>query len=104
MDKKESLAFLQSCIDRINAISDEEIAVLQELYALNCAESMGNSDFKIIPPMDIDSCLYDKNEVIEIKISETECVVEKNKEQWVYNIKGSITTNEQSDENLPYAA
>lgn len=102
MDKKESLAFLQSCIDRISAISDEEIAILQELYALNCVESMENLDFKIIPPTD--SCLYDKNEVIEIKISETECVVEKNKEQWVYNIKGSITTNEQSDENLPYAA
>lgn len=104
MDKRESLAFLQSCIDRINVATDEEIAMLQKSYALNCIEFLESSDFQFIPPTDSDSCLYEKNEVIKMKISEIECIVEKNKVQWNYNIEGSVTVNEQSDESLPYAA
>lgn len=104
MNKRESIAFLQSCIDRINVATDEEIAMLQESYALNCSEFMESLEFQFIPPTDNDSCLYEKNDVIKIKISEKECVEEKNKMQWNYNIEGFITTNEQSDDNLPYAA
>ena len=47
MDKKESLAFLQSCIEQINAATDEEIVALQELYDLHCVESLENSNLKV---------------------------------------------------------
>lgn len=104
MNKKESLAFLQSCIDRINVATDEEIAVLQESYELNCIEFIESSDFQFIPPTDSTSSLYEKNEVREMTIFENECVVERNKVQWKYNVEGTITFNEQGDDNLPYAA
>ena len=106
MNKRESLDFLQSCIDRINVATDEEIAVFQESYALNCIEFVESLDFQFIPPTDSDSCLYEKNEVREITILENECVIEKNKVQWKYNnnIKGPDKINEQSEENLPCAA
>lgn len=104
MNKKESLAFLQSCIDSINAATTEEIAWFQESYALNCADFTISSIFEFIPPVDIVGCLYEANEVMHMKISDAECVVDILENQWNYNLRGTCANNEQSDENLPYAA
>ena len=38
MDKSESLAFLQSCIDNIDATTPAQIAIFQELYKMNCVK------------------------------------------------------------------
>ena len=46
MNKKESLAFLQSCIDKTNAATDEEIISLQKAYEKNCTGPSICSDFK----------------------------------------------------------
>lgn len=104
MNKKESLAFLQSCIDSIDAASDEEIALLQEAYATNCVLPIENSVFEFIPPMDISGCLFESSGVMQIKISDFECVADAHKGQWNYNMRGVRTNNQQSDESLPYAA
>jgi hypothetical protein len=102
MDKKESLAFLQSCIDSIDAASDEEIVLLQEAYTANCILPLENSAFEFIPPTDKDGCLVETSE--EMKIPDLECNLDVPKEQWNYNMQGVSTNNQQSDESFPYAA
>ncbi len=64
MNKKESLAFLQSCIDSIDVASDEEIALLEEAYETNCVMPIENSVFEFISPMDIGGCLFETSGVI----------------------------------------
>lgn len=104
MNKNESLAFLQSCIDNINAASCEEIAMFQESYALNCTDSIVSSIFEFIPPMETIEYLYETSEIKHMKISNDESGVDVLENQWNYNIRGNSTNNEQSNESLPYAA
>ena len=47
MDKNESLAFLQSCIDSINVATLDEIALLQKAYEINCVAPIVFSDFEL---------------------------------------------------------
>lgn len=38
MDKKDSLKFLQSCIDRIDNASEEDIEMFRKKYDIHCTE------------------------------------------------------------------
>lgn len=102
MDKKESLAFLQSCIDSVNVATCEEIELFQKIYELNCTKLITSSNFEFIPPVDVVNCAYETSGTIKMTISETECIVHKIKCN--YNFVGIRGSNEQSDNNLPYAA
>lgn len=104
MNKKESLAFLQGCIDSLDVASDEEIALLQQAYETHCILPMESAIFQFIPPMDIAGCLFETNGMMRIKISDLKCDVDAQKGQWNYNIGGVRTNNQQSNESLPYAA
>lgn len=104
MNKEESLAFLQSCIDNINTASDEEVAFLQGVYTEKCTLSIEDSLFEVIPPPDIVECLFEINEVMEIKIPDFKCTVDAHNSQWNYSMRGIRTSNQQSDGSLPYAA
>lgn len=104
MNKEESLAFLQNCIDNINVVSDEEVAFLQEVYMAKCTSSIEESLFEVIPPLDIDECLFEIKEVMEIKIPDFKCTVKAHDSQWNYSMKGIRTNNQQSDGSLSYAA
>ena len=104
MNKKESLAFLQSCIDAINDATDEDIALFQESYTINCVQSIISSDFEFVPPVEVVDCLYETNEVMTLKILEEECVRVSNNVQWNYSLDGIIANNDQSDDHIPCAA
>ena len=51
MDRDKSLEFLQKCIDKTNALTNEEIIAFQEQYDLNCNDDMVDSAFEFIPPL-----------------------------------------------------
>lgn len=104
MNKEESLAFLQKCIDHVNMASDEEVAFLQEAYMAKCTSSIEDSLFEIIPPLDIVECLFETNEVMEMKIPNFKCTLDAHISQWYYSMKGIRTSNQQSDGSLSYAA
>ena len=37
MNKEESLSFLQSCIDKVNCATEQDINLFQKNYGLKCA-------------------------------------------------------------------
>ena len=41
MNKKDSLKFLQSCIDRIDNASEEDIEMFRKKYDIHCMEEEG---------------------------------------------------------------
>lgn len=53
MNKKDSLNFLQSCIDRIANASEEDIEMFRMKYDMHCMEPMISSEFEFISPGDI---------------------------------------------------
>lgn len=53
MNKKDSLNFLQSCIDRIANASEEDIEMFRMKYDIHCTEPMISSEFEFISPVDI---------------------------------------------------
>ena len=104
MDKNESLAFLQSCIDSINVATLDEIALLQKAYEINCVAPIVSSDFEFVHPCDLSTYLYQRTKVVNMKISKTDCIMNVNEISWNYNLEGISANNEQSNENLSYAA
>lgn len=104
MDKNESLAFLQSCIDSINVATLDEIALLQKAYEINCVAPIVSSDFEFVHPSDLSTYLYERTKVVNMKISKTDCIMNVNEISWNYNLEGISANNEQSNENLSYAA
>lgn len=55
MNKKDSLNFLQSCIDRITNASEEDIEMFRMKYDMHCMESLASSEFEFISPTDLES-------------------------------------------------
>ena len=107
MNKIESLAFLQNCIDNVGIATSEEIAFLQNVYEKNCATPLVSSDFEFVCPMptDLSTYLCKTNELVQIMIPKTDYRINtKEGFLWDYNIEGITTNNEPNGENLPYAA
>lgn len=101
MNKKKSLDFLQSCIDRVQAASDEEIKRYREAYISNCIEQNFSSAFEFISPMDDDGYLYETNDIRQMKFSNSDCNMHDMK--WsCYRMK-KYRSNESGSE-LVYAA
>ena len=48
MNKKDSLNFLQSCIDKIANASEEDIEMFRMKYDMHCMEPMISSEFEFI--------------------------------------------------------
>ena len=88
MDKNESLDFLQSCIDSINVATLDEIALLQKAYEISCVAPIVSSDFEFVHPSDLSTYLYERTEVVNMKISKTDCIMNVNKISWKYNLEG----------------
>ena len=53
MNKRDSLNFLQSCIDRIANASEEDIEMFQMKYGMYCMEPLTSSEFELILPTDL---------------------------------------------------
>ena len=50
MNKEESLAFLQSCMEKINTASEQDIQFFKDVYQKDCVLLMSSSDFKFVFP------------------------------------------------------
>ena len=79
MNKKDSLNFLQSCIDRIANASEEEIEMFRMKYDMHCMEPLTSSEFEFIPPTDLESLQTESVGEIKLKISESSMFDTRNK-------------------------
>lgn len=53
MNKKDSLEFLQSCINSVANASEEDIEMFRMKYDMHCSEPLTSSELEFIPPIDI---------------------------------------------------
>ena len=75
MNKKDSLNFLQSCIDRITNASEEDIEMFRMKYDMHCMESLASSEFEFISPTDLESLHAESVE--KIKRSESKAAADR---------------------------
>lgn len=53
INKKDSLNFLQNCIDRIANASEEDIEMFRMKHDMHCREPLTSSEFEFISPTDL---------------------------------------------------
>ena len=104
MNKKDSLNFLQSCIDRIANASEEEIEMFRMKYDMHCMEPLTSSEFEFIPPTDLESLQTESVGEIKLKISESSKFDPRNKVKMDYYFVGLNTKNSQENGNAAFAA
>ena len=64
MNKEESLSFLQSCIDKVNLATAQDIQFYREMYNKDCAMPMKSSEFEFVFPTDDFDVRKDSGSVI----------------------------------------
>ena len=104
MNKKDSLNFLQSCIDRIANASEEDIEMFRIKYDMHCKESLTSSEFEFISPTDLELLQTESEEEIKLTISESDIVSTRNKVKMKYYFAGLNIKNCQENDNAAFAA
>lgn len=104
MNKKDSLNFLQSCIDRIANASEEDIEMFRMKYDMHCMESMISSEFEFISPTDLESLQEESVEEIKMTISESSMLGTRSKIKMDYYFVGLNIKNSQENGNAAFAA
>ncbi len=51
MNKKDSLAFLDECLKKLNSVSDEDIAHFNKIYEQNCSSYLLSDSFDFYEPL-----------------------------------------------------
>lgn len=103
MNKEESLSFLQSCIDKVNLATAQDIQFYREVYNKDCTMSMNASEFEFVFPTGDFAYKYEINSVFEL---ESNCheITKTNEQKMEYNFLGVNLNIQQDNDNLPYAA
>lgn len=102
MNKEESLAFLQECMERVEAMTVEEVDVLQKSYDFFCDGFGETAEFEFISPLQ--ALNYDAQPRIDnFRFSKEECEMD-NGSYWKISVEGFSGVNESDDEELSFAA
>lgn len=104
MDKKDSLNFLQGCIDRIANATEKDIEMFRMKYDIHCMEPLASSEFKFISPTDLESLQAENVEEIKLTISENYRLDSKDKVRMHYFLGGNDIKNSQGNDNAAFAA
>lgn len=104
MNKKDSLKFLQSCIDRITNASEEDIEMFRMKYDMHCMEPLTSSEFEFISPIDLESLQAESVGELKLKISESSMFDTRNKVKIDYYFVGLNIKNSQENGNAAFAA
>lgn len=104
MNKKDSLNFLQNCIDRIANASEEDIEMFRMKYDMHCREPLTSSEFEFISPTDLESMQAESVEEIKLTIPESSMLGIRNKVKMDYYFVGLNTKNSQENDNAAFAA
>ena len=104
MNKKDSLNFLQGCIDRIANATEEDIEMLRMKYDIHCMKPLLSSAFEFISPTVLDPLQADSVTEIKLTISESSMLGTKNKEKMNYYFAGLDIKNSQGNDNAAFAA
>jgi hypothetical protein len=103
MNKEKSLSFLQSCIDKVNVATAQDIQFYREIYNKDCTMPIESSDFEFVFPTEDFAYKYEINSVFELKSNDHD--MRKSIEQKIeYNFLGVSLNIQQDNDNLPYAA
>jgi len=102
MNKNESLAFLEKCIDMVNTVTEEEIEILQKIYSNHCTESDVQSLFEFLAPSDVGN-LFEESIYSNMSSIPKKYIIE-NKNNVNYHSTGKNIKNTQDNDNAAYAA
>lgn len=103
MNKQESLAFLQSCIEKVKKATEKDIQFYKEVYNEECISTEKESKFQFVFPSNDFKYKYEINEVFELDACNQD-IRKTEKSQMEYNFLGVSSINQQNNSNLPYAA
>ena len=103
MNKEESLAFLQSCMEKLNTASEQDIQFFKDVYQKDCVLPTASSDFEFVFPTNDLQCNYVISNEFDLDICSfrDKQVIKKHFE---YSFLGENLLNQQSNDNLPFAA
>ena len=104
MNKKDSLNFLQSCIDRIANASEEDIERYRMKYDMHCMKLMITYKLEYISPTDLESQKEESVEEIKMTISESSMLGTRSKIKMDYYFVGLSIKNSQENGNAAFAA
>lgn len=103
MNKEESLSFLQSCIDKVNYATEQDINLFQKNYELDCAIPSGSSVFEFVFPMSIAEPKYEIKNVYELAKNGDSFSL-SGKYEVDYKFIGQDIMNQQSSDTYSHAA
>lgn len=104
MNKQDSLAFLQSCLDKLNDITEEDIRIFQNKYEEECETQLVHSEFQFIPPFQACNCDIDDMDIIDeamVMLPQSSLSDEK---KHTYSFIGQFNDNIQENNNAALAA
>lgn len=103
MNKEESLAFLENCLEKVKKASAQDIDFFRKMYKLDCISSAETSDFEFVFPTIGLQCKYEIND--EFDLNACELINNKSsKIQFNYSFICTNLFNQQNNDDLPYAA
>lgn len=104
MNKKDSLKFLQSCIDMIESASEEDVQMFQKKYERHCIEPKTFPEFELIPPVDLDPVKVECVEKSTMILPESSILQEHSEMKQIYYFGKLQIKNSQEIENAAFAA
>lgn len=102
MNKEESLAFLQKCIEKVKNATEQDIQFYKDVYNRECVPVEKASEFEFVFPTNDIGCEYEINDEYELDVCNQDTT--NNKEEMEYNFLGTDSFNQETSDNLPYAA
>ena len=70
MNKEESLAFLENCLEKVKKASAQDIDFFRKMYKLDCISSAETSDFEFVFPTIGLQCKYEINDEFDLNACE----------------------------------
>lgn len=103
MNKEESLSFLQSCIEKVNLATEQDVKFFQKVYEKDCVTPVVSPGFEFVFPTSDFECQYEIKDIYNL-ITSSEDYRSSTKKEISYNFLGVELINQQNSDNLPYAS
>lgn len=105
MNQEESLAFLQSCIKKVEKATKQDIELYKKNYALYCSPSKEEckSEFEFILPTNELQHNYKIRDEFTVKVCDL-IIKETTKKQLEYGFINDNLLSKKDDDNFAYAA
>ena len=101
MNKEESLAFLQNCIEKLKRATAQDIQFYKEVYDRECDPKERMSEIKFVFPTNNIEYRYEVKDSFELDMHNN---MKADKKMMEYSFLDTSLFNQEIGDNLPYAA